>query len=173
MKKTSIISVRVSEDVKEKLEVESEMNSTTLNTLISQILSKHVEWDRFAEDIGFVFLTKPFLRTLLDHVSEKTVTTIAVSTCRGAMRDAVVFIKGHLDIESFLHAMDLWFGASHLPFRHIVKDGMHRYVIQHELGRKWSIYLATVTGSLLVEIGYHTKNQKIDDQSVSFEIVKA
>lgn len=173
MKKTGIISVRVSEDVKEKLEVESEMNSTTLNTLISQILSKHVEWDRFAEDIGFVFLTKTFLRTLLDHVDEKTITTIAVSTCRGAMRDAVIFIKGQLNIESFLHAMDLWIGASHLPFRHIVSNGMDRYIIQHELGRKYSIYLVTVVTSLLVEIGYRTEHQKIDDQSVSFEIVKA
>ncbi len=88
------------------------------------------------------------------------------------MRDAVVFIKGHLNIESFLHAMDLWLGASHLPFRHIVKDGMHRCIIQHELGRKWSIYLATVANSLLAEIDYYTKNQKVDDQSVSFEIVQ-
>jgi len=89
------------------------------------------------------------------------------------MRDAIIFIKGKLDIDSFLHALDLWVGASHLPFRHIVKDGTHRYIIHHELGRKWSIYLITVAASLLVEIGYHAKNEKVDDQSVSFEITKA
>jgi len=170
--KTSIISVRVTTDVKDKLDIESEMNSTSLNTLISQILTKHVEWDRFAEDIGFVFLTKPFLRTLLDHIDEKTITTIAVSTCRGAMRDAIIYLKGEINIDTFLQAVDLWFGASHMPFRHIVKNGEDRYIVQHELGKKWSIYITSVMNSLLNEIGYHTKNQRLDDQSTSYEIVK-
>jgi len=172
MKNTSIISVRVSGDVKEKLAVESEMNSTTLNTLTSQILTKHVEWDRFAEQMGFVFLTKQFLRTILDHIDDKTITTIAVSTCRGAMRDAILFLKGEITITSFLQAVDLWFGASHMPFRHIVKEGADRYIIQHELGNKWSIYIVTVINSMLNEISYHAINQKMNEQSVSFEIVK-
>lgn len=170
--RSAIISVRVAEDVKDKLDVESEMNSTTLNTLVSQILSKHVDWDRFAEDIGFVFLTKPFLRSLLDYVDEKALIQIAVSTCRGAMRDAMLFIKGKIDITTFIQALDLWFGASHMPFRHIVNDGSDRYIVQHELGKKWSIYIATVVNSLLTEMGYMAKDQKMDEQSVSFEIVK-
>lgn len=171
--KTSVISVRVSADVKEKLEIESEMNATTLNTLISQVLSKHVEWDRFAEDIGFVFLTRPFLRSLLDNVDEKTVTALAVSTCRSAMRDAILFLKGEININFFLQALDLWIGASHIPFRHIEKNGNHRYVIQHELGKKWSVYITAVTNALLNEIGYRTENQRSDEQSVTFEIKKA
>lgn len=170
--RSAIISVRVSEDVKDKLDVESEMNSTTLNTLVSQVLSKHVEWDRFAEDIGFVFLAKPFLRTLLDYVDEKALTMIAVSTCRGAMRDAMLFIKGEINITTFIQALDLWFGASHMPFRHIINDGSDRYIIQHELGKKWSIYIATVVNSLLTEMNHMVKNQKMDEQSVSFEIVR-
>ena len=170
--RSAIISARVTEDVKNKLDVESEMNSTTLNTLVSQILSKHTQWDRFAEDIGFVFLAKPFLRLLLDHVDDKALTTIAVSTCRGAIRDAMLFIKGEINITTFIQALDLWFGASHMPFRHIVNDGSDRYIVQHELGRKWSLYIATVVNSILTEMNYMAKNQKMDEQSVSFEIVK-
>ncbi len=170
--RSAIISVRVTETVKDKLDVESEMNSTTLNTLVSQILSKHVDWDRFAEDIGFVFLTRQFLRTLLDYVDDKAMSTIAVSTCRGAMRDAMLFIKGEINITTFIQALDLWFGASHMPFRHIVNNGSDKYIVQHELGKKWSLYLATVVNSLLGELGYMTKDQKMDEQSVSFEIVR-
>lgn len=172
-KNTSVISVRVNDGIKQKLEVESEMTAITLNTLISKILTKHTEWDRFAEDVGFVFLTKQFLRALLDHIDEKTITTIAVSTCRGAMRDAMIYIKGQVNHESFLGAVDLWFGASHLPFRHIQKDDVDKYVVQHELGKKWSIYLTTVINSILNEIGYRTSDQRIGEQSVSFEITKA
>lgn len=100
-------------------------------------------------------------------------TTIAVSTCRGAMRDAMIYIKGQISYESFLGAVDLWLGASHLPFRHIQKGDLDKYVIQHELGKKWSLYLSTVINSILNEIGYRTSDQRIDEQSVSFEISKA
>lgn len=169
-KKTAVISVRVSEDVKDKLETESEMDGTTLNTLTSKVLTKHVEWDRFAEDIGFVFLTKPFLRSLLERIDEETIKRIAVSTCKSAIRDAIIFIKGEINMGSFLSAIDLWFGASHMPFRHIVKQDSDRYIVQHDLGKKWSIYIVTVINAVLSEMGYKTTDQKIDDQSVSFEI---
>lgn len=148
------------------------MDSITLNTLTSKILTKHVEWDRFAEDIGFVFLTKPFLRSLLEKVDEETIKKIAVSTCRGAIRDAIIFIKGEINIGSFLSAVDLWFGASHMPFRHIVKQDSDRYIIQHDLGKKWSLYIVTVINAVLNEIQYKSVNQRIDEQSATFEIQK-
>ena len=171
-KKSAVITVRVSEEVKEQLEDESEMNGTTINSLTSSILAKHVSWDRFAEDIGFVFLAKPFLRAILDEVDEKTMKLIAVSTCRGAIRDAVLFLKGDMNIDSMLNAFDLWFQASHIPFRHIKSDKTDRYVVQHGLGKKWSIYITAVVNSLLNEIDYKVINQKSHEQSVSFDIVK-
>ena len=171
-KKSAVISARVSEDVKDKLEDEAEMKGSTVNTLTSNILTKHVSWDRFAEDIGFVFLTRPFLRAILDEVDEKTIKLIAVSTCRGAIRDAVLFLKGEMNKDSIVEAFDLWFGASHIPFRHIKKEKVDRYIVQHGLGKKWSIYTGAVVNVLLNEIGYKVINQKSEEQSINFEIVK-
>ncbi len=173
IKKSAVISARVSEDIKNKLEDEAEMKGSTINTLTSNVLTKHVNWDRFAEDIGFVFLTKPFLRAILDEVDEKTMKLIAVSTCRGAIRDAVLFLKGEMNKDTIIEAFDLWFAASHIPFRHIKKSDLDRYIVQHGLGKKWSIYTGAVVNVLLNEIGYKVINQKSEDQSISFEIVKA
>ena len=172
IKKSAVITARVSKEIKEKLEDEAEMTGSTVNTLTSNVLTKHVNWDRFAEDIGFVFLTKPFLRAILDEVDEKTIKLIAVSTCRGAIRDAVLFLKGEMNKDSIMDAFDLWFGASHIPFRHIKKNDVDRYIVQHGLGKKWSIYIGAVVNVLLNEIKYKVTNQKSQDQSISFDIVK-
>jgi hypothetical protein len=172
MKKSAIISVRVDEETKNKLEIESEMKSTTLNTLIGQIITKHVSWDRFAEDIGFVFLTKPFLRAILAHVPEKEMTNIAVTVCRGAMKDATVYMYGEITLESFIKSLDSWLTASHIPFRHIKDRNTDRYVVQHELGNTFSSYLITVVNVILNEFRYRTSNQEITDQSISFSIEK-
>ena len=170
MKKSAIISVRVDADTKNKLEIESEMKSMTLNTLIGQIITKHVSWDRFAEDIGFVFLTKPFLRAILSHVPEKEMTTIAVTVCRGAMKDATIYMHGELTLDTFIKSLDSWLAASHIPFRHIKDNDTDKYVIQHELGKVFSQYLVTVINAILNEFKFRIHKQELTDQSVSFEI---
>lgn len=169
----SVLTVRVSKDVREKLEAESRMNSITLNTLVSQILTKHTEWDRFAKDIGFASITKAFLRSILEHVDDKVISTIAVTTCRGAMRDAMIYMNGTMDYPAFLKTLDLWLGAANVPFRHLTEDNSDVYIVQHQLGQKWSVYFATVANSILTEIGYRTDKQVITNDSVSFAIVEA
>jgi len=171
-KKTAIISVRVGADTKNKLEIESEMKSMTLNTLIGQIITKHTSWDRFAEDIGFVFLTKPFLRAILSHVPEKDMTNIAVTVCRGAMKDATIYMYGELTVDTFIKSLDAWLAASHIPFRHIHDDDIDKYIVQHELGNVFSSYLITVINAILNEFKCHAAKQEITDQSVSFVIDK-
>jgi hypothetical protein len=170
MKKSAVISVRVDADTKNKLEIESEMKSMTLNTLIGQIITKHVIWDRFAEDIGFVFLTKPFLRAILSHVPEKEMTNIAVTVCRGAMKDATIYMHGELTLDTFIKSLDSWLAASHIPFRHIKNNDTDKYVIQHELGNVFSQYLVTVINAILNEFKFRIHKQELTDQSVSFEI---
>ncbi|HEY4679737.1 MAG TPA: hypothetical protein VIH04_00545 [Nitrosarchaeum sp.] len=172
MKKSAIISVRVNADIKNKLEIESEMKSMTLNTLIGQIITKHASWDRFAEDIGFVFLTKPFLRAILSHVPEKEMTTIAVTVCRGAMKDATIYMYGELTVDTYIKSLDAWLAASHIPFRHIKDDNTDKYVIQHELGSVFSKYLITVINAVLNEFTFCIAKQDLTDQSVSFSIDK-
>lgn len=172
MKKSAIISVRVDPDVKNKLEVESEMKNLTLNTLIGQIISKHVSWDRFAEDIGFVFLTKPFLRAILSHVPDKEMTTIAVTVCRGAMKDAAIYMHGEMTFDTFIQSLDSWLAASHIPFRHIKDENVDKYVIQHDIGMQFSKYLITVINAILNEFKFNAGNQDVTDQSVSFVIEK-
>ena len=172
MKKSAIISVRVDADTKNKLEIESEMKGMTLNTLIGQIITKHTSWDRFAEDIGFVFLTKPFLRAILSHVPDKEIINIAVTVCRGAMKDATIYMYGEITVDTFMKSLDSWLAASHIPFRHIKDNDEDKYVIQHELGNVFSKYLVTVINAILNEFTFCISKQDLTDQSVSFSIDK-
>jgi hypothetical protein len=172
-KKTNIISVRVSDDTKKKLVVESELENITMNTLIGKILTRHVEWDRFAEDIGFVMVTKPFLRVVLESLSDVTIKNIATTTCRTAFKDAVIYVHGAFTVENIIKTLDLWLASSHIAFRHVKKDGSEKFVIQHELGEKWTTYFGTLINALINDVGYKTKNEIRSQQNISFEIEKA
>jgi hypothetical protein len=172
-KGSSVLTVRVSKTVREKLDAESKMSGMTLNTLISQILTRHTEWDRFAKDVGFASITKAFLRSVLENIDDKTISTIAVTTCRGAMRDAMIYMSGKMEYTAFLKTLDMWLNAANVPYRHTTdEDGRDGYIVQHQLGYKWSIYFGTVVNSVLNEIGYRTNGQIMTNDSVSFTIVQ-
>lgn len=167
----SVITVRVCSEVKEKLQAESEKKSITLNNLISRILTEHVRWGVYAGDIGLVFLTKSCFKDFLQKLDEKTVRTISSDVCKEAMRNVVVFLKEDVTVDNFLEVLDMWLESSRIPFRHI-NNGKHHYVIQHNLGRKWSIHITTMAGALLADMGYKMLNQKIGDHSITFAIDK-
>jgi hypothetical protein len=117
-------------------------------------------------------LTKPFLRAILSHVPEKDMTNIAVTFCRGAMKDATIFMYGEITLDTFIKSLDAWLAASHIPFRHIIDDDTDKYVIQHDLGDVFSKYLVTVINAILNEFTFCIAKQDLTDQSVSFEIDK-
>jgi hypothetical protein len=163
----------VREDIKLKLEAESELESITLNTLVGKILTKYVEWDSFAEDSGFVFVTKNFVKSLLTEVPNKTIENIGKTTCKSSLRDAILYLHGEVDDHTFIDTLDKWLSASHIPFRKIEKNEKKKYIIQHDLGHKWSLYFSTLISSIIVEIGYSLDNQILDEQLISFEFNKS
>ena len=73
-------------------------------------------------------------------IDDNTIKSTAASTCKAAWRDAAIYMHGELTLDSLIKTLDLWPSVSHIPFRHITKNGKDRHVVQHELGEKWSKY---------------------------------
>lgn len=158
--------------VRERLNAEAELSGVSTNTLIAKIVTRHVEWDRFVADTGFVVSTKPFLRALLQEAKEERIKELASTVCKAAFRDAIIFIHGELNFHNTLRTMDQWLLASNIPFRHVINKSTCKYVVQHDLGMKWTLYFLTLLNSMLNEFGYKTNNVSANAQSISLEIQK-
>ncbi len=167
--KTSIVSFRIDKELKNLLESESYIKQITLNQLLNKIVKKHVKWERFAEEIGLVFLSKPVFRNLLSKIEDRDLQLLASTYCRGTLKDATMFQKGKIDFPSILETIDIWLENSHIPFR---RFDTSKYVIQHDLGKKYSLYLFTAISALLSEVGYGTKRDNFSEQTLDFAIVK-
>ena len=171
-KKTSIISIRLSDEIKQKLDREAEINGTTLNTLATQILSRHTDWDRYAKDLGFIFSTRKFLKGILTDVSDETIEKIASTTCKDAVKDVIKFSFTEITLENFVKTFRLWLAASDIPYRFIPSNNKNggKFLVQHELGLKYSLYLQTMSGTILNELGYRVINIESHDDSLIFEV---
>jgi len=167
------VNIEVEDEVVQKIESEASIEGMTLEDKICSLLKRHTEWDFYARDIGFASLSKPFLRALLESVSDKRLTDIAVSNCRGAFRDAMILVGGKMSVEAFMKVLPPWLYAANVP--HSIghdPEGNYKLVVQHALGKNWAIYFGAVANSILNELGYRVNSHHFDDNMLNFSIVK-
>lgn len=164
---TTSTAIRIPTEIYEKIEAQSITGGMSISTLINNILRKYATWDQFVNDIGFIFLQKPFLRSILEEVSEALIIKTAKTTCHAGMRDAISFIHGKIDIEAIIDVVTLWLSASNIPSRIITDKGSIEFRIHHNLGKKGSLYFGTLLSSLFAEINIQPKASTYKDHFVA------
>ena len=169
-KKTKTVSVRVSDDLGNLLEDESKSNGVSINTLINQVLIKHTQWERFERELGILHISKQTVKRLFSVVSEDEIKTLAATSCKSMLRDMVLFIKGQVDVNNLLETISIWLSANNISFRHIKIQTIDRYIIKHDLGRNYSLYLSTTIDLLFNEIDKKIKEVIIREHDLIFEI---
>ena len=58
----------ISNKIYEITEFQAYTEDKTGSAIMNNILRKYVSWDQFVSDIGFVFLQKPHVRNIFEHV---------------------------------------------------------------------------------------------------------
>lgn len=166
---TSVITIRVPDFIKNELLNISESNHLTLNANIAKILIQYIEWEQFVEDAGFVYTNKIFLKQLFKNVDEKEIVKIAKEYCVESLKTSVLYIHGELNKNTLLKTIESWLRTSHIPFRCIQKHDEPHYVIQHSLGKKWSLYLNTVIETIANEVDCKV-NSQLEHRALSFSL---
>jgi len=134
-------SIRISKEVDATLHNDAKERRLTYNQLVSNILTKYSEWDRFAEKLGYVsnstILYKQFVALIPDDKLEE----IGIASSE-MVKDALLILYKKTDIDSFLEYLSLvtkyaW-GTS---LRYDQKtDGKNcTLTFHHVFGKKWSI----------------------------------
>lgn len=77
---------------------------------------------------------------------------------------------GDVNTNTFIQTVTSWLKASNISFRSIDGEKITKFVIQHDLGKKWSIHFLSLVSSLLEELNCKTTAIISDEHVVSFEI---
>ncbi len=145
--KTRSISYRLPVDVVEELETEAMQKNISQNVLVKQILENYVTWDRFSDKIGMIPVPKKIVEKLgKDMKGEQIDATI--KAILPLIKDTVMFVKGSYDLKRCIETLEDYMRASGMKSDHRIEGDIHHFIIQHELGLKWSFF----TEQLLREI---------------------
>ena len=141
------ITYRLPEKLVTELETESIQKSISQNVLVKQILEKYVQWDRFSSKIGMIPVPKGILESLGDELDGKDIDEI-ITLMFPMIKDTVLFIKGGYDLKRCIETLEDYMRSSGMNSDHRVEGEMHIFLIQHELGMKWSVF----TEQLLTQV---------------------
>ena len=145
--KTRSVTYRLPVKLVEEIEMEAMKNNVSHNVMAKQILEKYIQWDRFSGKIGIIPVPRKILDVLGMEMDSSDINEI-INVIKPVIKDTVLFIKGGYDLKRCIETLEDYMRASGMNSDHRVEGEMHIFLIQHELGMKWSVF----TEQLLTQV---------------------
>ena len=136
---TRSITYRLPEKLVNELETEATQKGISQNVLVRQILDKYVQWDRFSNKLGMIPVPKGILESLGGELDGRDIDEI-IDIVFPMIKDSVMFVKGGYDLKRCIETLEDYIRASGMNSDHRVEGDVHSFVIQHDLGMKWSVF---------------------------------
>lgn len=144
---TRSITYRLPEILINELDGEARQKKISQNVLVKQILEKYIQWDRYSAKMGMIPVPKEILQTLGDDLDGQDIDEI-INILFPIIKNTVMFVKGGFDLERCIETLEDYMRTSGMNSDHRVDGNLHSFIIQHDLGIKWSVF----TEQLLTQI---------------------
>ena len=144
------------------LREEAKQKDISTNTLLNQIVKQHLRWHANAANAGFIAVRRLLITNLISHLSEQQIISIAENVAKNTNKDAILLLENEYTMKSALAFIEDWIKISGYKYRHHeINDvqNRHMYIIQHDMGMKWSIYLANLYQFLFDEVNNDNKTR--------------
>ena len=141
-KRVIIRTVRVTKALDEILVEDANLKGTSLNSLISSILTKYAEWDRYTEKLAHVTIPTTLLRALLDLITdEDALAKLGDRLGVELSSETTLFWFKKINQETLLRFLSLAYKYGGAAVIEIEDEGPElKFILYHKLGEKASIW---------------------------------
>jgi protein required for attachment to host cells len=164
------VTLRFDGQVLEQLRNEADQKRISLNTLASQVFKTHAEFTGAAAKAGMVSFPKNLLIRIMDKLSEEEVKQLSHEVAKNEMKDMLLMMKQQYSTAAFVDLIESWIRVSGFPYTHNQSDNTHSFVIQHDMGRRWSIYLAELFKYVFSDLGAKWADFQMTENTVMFNV---
>ncbi len=173
-KKTTTRTFRISDDWDLILNEEAERQGMSANALIDKILRRYALFDRYTDRLDILNLPNRTLRGIIQFMPDERLTEEGE---KNGSLDAVDFFNSlgyPRDYETFIYLITEHFG-SHTFARwfqcfHHQLESRDLFHLQHNLGRKWSIFVESYLRTILKKITNTNVESRIYDHAVTLKV---
>lgn len=157
---------RINKKILEELRLESRQKDISLNSLANQIFKAHIEWHSRAASAGFIPIRRELIKELLDPLTNKQIDDLAHRVVKHLVGTAMLVIVRKHNGNLVIELLERWIRISGLIYHLHAEDNDRTYVIKHDMGRKWSYYLARLFEEAAYELKMVRPDIKIADEAL-------
>ena len=168
--KTVTSTFRLDEKAFRAIQDDAKKQNISVNTLVNQLFDTHVNDRIFLEKLDYMRVNKATFRRIIEGTSDQTLMAAGQFSGRETIRTVTLSRGGQLTVEALLETVcALADFAKCMRYSEIKSNGKEIVVLTHDLGPKWSIFVANLMGSAL-ELIDRVPKITLGDNSVLIEI---
>jgi len=156
-KETNGVSLRIPTTILTGLKTAAEKEQISLNTLANQIFQNYLDWDMNAANAGWVVLQRDTIKPIFGALDEKIIPEIAIPAA-DSLADALLLMRGEHTLDAFYHILRYRIAKSNFYLTDLaLENNARKLVIQHDMGKKWSLFFKVYYERVLNNLGYEAK----------------
>ena len=167
---TNRVTLRLPNNVLEKLKKESERKDLPLNSIITKILLKNITYEMEFNSIPTITMSHVLFSKIMDNVEDITLEKIAAEGPNVIKKlFTIMGIQYNLDnvIEKYFVVFSKYCGW--FKFTYVTNDSDHRFVFETLLGEKWTKFLSLYVKNILESLKIHVDNESIHENVILFQ----
>ena len=173
-KKTITRTFRIKDDYDLILHEEAKRQNISVNVLMDKIIRRFVLFDRFKDRINVINLPNRTFKEIFQHVPEDQ---LSKQGEKFGSLDAIDFFSSlgyPRNYDTFIYLISEHFGSPKFArwfqcFHHTL-ESQDLFHLQHNLGRKWSIFIDQYLRTILKKIVNTKVDSKIYDFAVTLKV---
>jgi hypothetical protein len=144
-KKTVLRTIRLSKELDELLQKDADSKRISVGALLSAILTRYSEWDRYMEKFDIITLRQETIKAILEATEDEVLIAKAREIGAKIPKEFLMFWFKKTDLETYVRYLELLCNYGGFARFELQANG-RAYVITllHNMGEKWSLFLKHV-----------------------------
>ncbi len=135
-------SFRLSQEHCKVLEEDAKRKGISVNSLVSSLVTKYVEWDRLSEKFGRISITPEGYRDLMEFLTDEDIIEHGKKAGSRSAKEVTVFWYKTLNVDNFFRFLSIDSKYSGVYQYELERDGGYcTLTLHHELGPKVTLFL--------------------------------
>jgi hypothetical protein len=164
------LTLRIDKGLLDKLRKESEQKMVSINSLTNQIIKSYIKWYSPAQRAGIMFVPKCVLIPLINNLAEYQILNIADEFRKSGYEETLLMMSKEYSLPVILDLFDSWLNVSNMQFDRESSENSLTYIINHGMGKKWSLFLEKVFWYIVEDLEITGATFDVTDGTVTFKI---
>ena len=169
-RQTESLTLRIDKDLLDKLRKESEQKMVSINTLTNLIIKSYIKWYSPAQRAEIMSVPKSVLIAIIDNLADYQMESVADKFRKSGYEETLLMMSKEYSLPVVLDLFDSWLNVSNMQFNRESSEDSLTYIINHGVGKKWSLFLEKVFWYMVKDLGITGVRFDVTESTVTIKI---